>query len=153
MRRLQTTSALLALLLLGVPAIAAPTFRLRNAQSVHVRLGDKREAGFAIKQAGGEWRLELGRVDAELAEIVDVTSGAASLKWQVEVVGGALRMEEARFIAGHAYRVELRRGPKTLGSALVYLTPPKALAQRAVSFDEGETPGDGEMATLPKPTL
>jgi hypothetical protein len=137
------------LVVLSLPALAAPSFRPKNAQPVRVRLGDKREPGFGVKPVGGEWRLELGRKDVDAAELIDVQNG---MKWQLSAGGSALVLD-GRFIAGHAYRVELRHGPKTLASALVYLYPPEAPAQTTIQFGDGEPSSDNDMATLPKPTL
>ena len=116
-------------------------------------LGEKRERGFGLHHANGAWRLVIGKSAADAAEVVDVTGGAPGMKWQVSVQAGALSLGGDRFAPGHAYRVELRQGTRSLGSALVYLYPPKVSARHKVQFDEADLLSDGEMATLPKPTL
>jgi hypothetical protein len=139
-------------LLVSSTALAAPTFRPKNGHTVRVVLGEKKERGFGVKHAHGEWRVELGQTHAAMAEVVDVTAGTPGSKWEVSVESGALRLDQ-RFIAGHAYRVELRHGTQSLGSTLVYLYPPKAAAKQQVTFADDDSGADGEIATLPKPVL
>jgi hypothetical protein len=139
-------------LLISSSAMAAPTFRPKNGHSVRVVLGAKKEKGFGLRHARGGWRVELGRTQAATAEVVDVTAGTPGNKWEVSVESGALSLDQ-RFIAGHAYRVELRDGSRSIGSTLVYLYPPKIAARQQVSFADNESGADGEMATLPKPSL
>lgn len=138
-------------LLISLTASAAPVVRPKNGESVRLLLGDKRERGFGVRPARGEWKLDLGHTDADLAEIVDVTAQVA-MKWQVAVVDGTVRLEADRFVADHAYRVELRRGPKTLGQALIYLYPAKLAARQQLKFDDDDS-GSDELTTVPKPTL
>lgn len=139
-------------LVLAPPSFASPTLHAKNGQSVRLLLGEKRESAIGLRPQSGSWKLELARTEAETAEVVDVTAGTTGMKWQVAVEDGALRFDE-RFRADHAYRVELRSGQKSLGSAFVYLYPPKVAHRQQVKFDDSDASGDGEMATLPKPTL
>jgi hypothetical protein len=144
--------SLLAFLLLAAPSFAAPSLHAKNGQSVRVVLGEKREKAIGLKPVNGAWKLQLAKTEAELAEVVDVTNGVSGMKWEVTLEDGAVRFD-ARFRGDHAYRVELRHGQKSLGAAFVYLYPPKMARQQKVQFDDGDSAGDGEMATLPKPTL
>jgi hypothetical protein len=116
-----------------------------------VVLGDKRERGIGLRPAHGEWKLELGRADGEIAQIVDTAHPA--MKWQVAIADGALRLDAQRFVADHAYRVELRHGDKLVGAALVYLYPPKVANRSEVVFDGDDAGGSDELTTVPKPTL
>ena len=141
-------------LLVSSAAFAAP-LRAKNGHTIRLALGDRRERGIALKSTEGRWRLLLREPHGALAaEVVDVTRGAEGDKWLVEVVGGTLVFDAARFVADHAYRVELRRGPRSLGSTVVYLTPPRAAKQRALSFEAvDEAAESDEIATLPKSAL
>lgn len=154
-----TVALILSLLMLDFVAYAAPRARnaLRLAQGeriVYVAVtsdGGRHERAVGLRHVPNGWRLELA--DAEpvgSAQIHDVTSGAVSSKWVVGIERNQLVLDETRFVAGHAYRVELASG-----SLLVYLYPPPAGARRTrVSFDE--TPSDaGEdgIAITPKSAL
>jgi hypothetical protein len=148
---------LLGLMFSTATAWAAPSIHARNGESVRLRLGHERQSGIGLRPGRArDWCLELASTEADLAEVVDVTGGTSGAHWQVSVADHALRFDTARFAADHAYRVELRRGLRTVGVALVYLYPPKAAAQERVEFGDDARPGektDEEMATLPKPTL
>jgi hypothetical protein len=145
---------LVALTLSTATAMAAPSIHVRNGESVRLRLGHERQSGIGLRPGRArDWRLELTRTDADLAEVVDVTGGTAGAHWQVSVDGNALKFDAARFAPDHAYRVELRRGLRTVGVALIYLYPPKAEKQKRVEFADDARGSDDEMATIPKPTL
>ncbi|HEX8954199.1 MAG TPA: hypothetical protein VF945_20225, partial [Polyangia bacterium] len=74
----------------------------------------------------------------------------------VQVEDGVVFLDQETFIAGHAYRVLVRRGPEALGATLVYLYPPSSVASRhKVTFDDAEAgagSSDGP-ALVKKPTL
>jgi hypothetical protein len=149
-------AVLFALMLLSLPALAAP-LRAKNGQTVRLTIGSQHERGIGLKPARPEsgWRLVLQPTEAEAADVVDVTVGALANKWTVAVVGDALVFDAGRFVPNHAYRVELRRGARALGSALVYLYPPldKGGKQRLV-FDGDEEPADDDgIAIMPKSAL
>ena len=133
-----TVALILSMLMLDFVAYAAP--RARNGETVRVALtsdGGRHERAVGLRHVPNGWRLELA--DAEpvaSAQIHDVTSGVTPSKWVVGIERNQLVLDESRFVAGHAYRVELPSG-----SLLVYLYPPPAGARRShVSFDE--TPSD-----------
>lgn len=148
--------ALAAMLLCAGVAEAAP-LKVRNGASVRVALAGKREMGVGLRPHGHGWELLLSSqlpVGA-VADVFDVTEGAAGAKWTVEVSDGALFLDDETFIAGHAYRVVVRRGSESLGSALVYLYPPTVASHHKVTFDDVDTsaaPSDG-IAIAKKPTL
>ena len=145
---------LLTLTFSTATALAAPSIHARNGESVRLRLGHERQSGIGLRPSPArDWRLELPRTGADRAEVVDVTGGTSGAHWQVTVADNALRFDAARFAPDHAYRVELRRGLRTLGVAVVYLYPPKAEKQRRVEFADDARGPDEEMATIPKPTL
>jgi hypothetical protein len=145
-----------AWMLLGLPALAAP-LRAKNGQTVRLRLGSQHERGIGLKPGRPEsgWRLVLAPTEAEAADVVDVTVGAPANKWTVAVVGDALMFDASRFVPDHAYRVELRRGARALGSALVYLyPPPEKRGKQQLVFDSDEAPADDDgIAVMPKSAL
>jgi len=139
--------------LVGGSAAAAP-LKVRNGSTVRVALNGKREAGVGLRAARGGWRLELAAAPTDVAEVVDVTVGANSTKWTVDVVDGALLLDEERFVPGHAYRVNLKHGSEMVGSTLIYLYPPAVASRHKVTFeaDESDTSG-GDPLISKKPTL
>ncbi|MDB4969378.1 MAG: hypothetical protein JWN44_5067 [Myxococcales bacterium] len=139
--------------MLSGSAVAAP-LKIRNGSTVRVALQGKRETGVGLRNARGGWRLELVAATTDVADVVDVTDGANSARWTVDVADGALFLDEERFIAGHAYRVSLRHGTELLGSTLVYLYAPSVSARHKVTFEENDgAAGGGDIAILKKPTL
>jgi len=140
--------------LMGGSAVAAP-LKIRNGSSVRVALHGKREAGVGLRAGRGGWRLELAAATTDVADVVDVTDGANGARWTVDVADGALMLDEERFVAGHAYRVTMRRGTEALGSTLVYLYAPSVASRHKVTFEEEETAGGGagDIAIVKKPTL
>jgi len=140
----------LALLLLAGPALAAP-LSAKNGRSVNVSLRGKRERGIGLKAQSAGWRLELRNGAEETAEVIDVTQGVTPSKWLVPVEDGALVFDAPRFVAGHAYRVELKRA----GSALIYLYPPPVGKRTSkIEFVADESPlDDGGIAITPKSAL
>jgi hypothetical protein len=140
--------------LVGGTAVAAP-LKVRNGSSVRVALQGKREAGVGLRAGRGGWRLELTAAATDVAEVVDVTDGANSTRWTVDVSENALMLDSERFIAGHAYRVNLRHGSELVGSTLVYLYAPSVSGRQKVTFedDDASTSGIGDIAIAKKPTL
>lgn len=138
-------------------AAEARTLRLQGGSTVRVVLSGKAERGLGLRAIdGGRWRLQLpDAAEGDEAVLVDVTEGAVATKWVLAVDGGALVLDGTRFVPGHAYRVELKRGG---GSALVYLYPPRPTKGRdRVVFDEDRpspvTADDDGIAISPKPAL
>jgi hypothetical protein len=141
--------------LLGGSAVAAP-LKVRNGSSVRVALHGKREPGVGLRAGRGGWRVELGgATPTDVAEALDVTDGANGTRWTVDIAdGGALVLDEERFIAGHAYRITVRRGTESIGTTLVYLYPPAVATRHKVTFDDADTAASGnDIAITKKPTL
>jgi nitrogen fixation protein len=140
--------ALLLILSVATPALSAP-LPAKNGSTINVKVEGKRERGIGLKAQANGWRLELRGAASGTAEVVDVTQGALGSKWMVSVEDGALVFDAARFVAGHAYRVELKSG-----SALVYLYPPTSRKSHSVVFADSEAPAaDDGIAITPKSAL
>lgn len=140
--------------LVGGSAAGAP-LKVRNGATVRLAVAGRHESAVGLKARAGGWRLELDAAAGDTVDAFDVTAGAHGAKWTVAAVDGAVFFDQERFIAGHAYRLFVRRGAAARGSTLVYLYPPKASASHKVSFDDDEAGAndDGEIATIKKPSL
>ena len=141
--------------ILGGTATASP-LKIRNGSTVRVALAGKREAGIGLRPHAGGWQLELAPLPGAVADLFDVTEGASAAKWTVQVDDGVVFLDQETFIAGHAYRVIVRRGPEALGTTLVYLYPPSMAArQHRVTFDDADAVGRGSDGPVisKKPTL
>jgi hypothetical protein len=96
-------------------------------------------------------------VPGAVADIFDVTDGATASKWTVQVEDGVVFLDQETFVAGHAYRVLVRRGAESLGAALVYLYPPSSMVTRTkVTFGDSDATGGSSSdapATIKKPAL
>src|SRR3954452_24683992 len=153
MRGLIAGLALLAVL--GGVATASP-LKIRNGSTVRVALQGKREPGVGLRLRGGGWQLELAPMPGAVADVFDVTEGVTPTKWTVQVEDGVVFFDQETFLAGHAYRVIVRRGAESIGATLVYLYAPSvASTKRKVTFDDAEASsnsGDGP-ALIKKPTL
>lgn len=153
MRGFLTGLALVAML--GSAAASSPSLKIRNGSTVRVALQGKREAGVGLRMRSGGWSLELQPLPGAVADVFDVTEGAGASKWTVQVDDGVVFFDQETFIAGHAYRVLVRRGAESLGTTLVYLYAPAVATRHKVNFDDAETSGsssDGP-AIVKKPTL
>jgi hypothetical protein len=148
------------LLALAPRVVDAAPVHIKNGRSVNVVLGKTREAAVGIRPEKKAWPVELGAglVGAE-ADLQDVTPDVAGARWVVPVVAPRLSLDEARFLPGHVYRLELRRERRLLGSVLVYLFPPPAARVSRIELDDGPEPpsDDGDAgfgpATVPKGRL
>lgn len=143
-------------MLLGGSAAAAPPLAVRHGRSIHVTINGRTEDAVALKLDRGGWRVTLGGAGAGGTLVVrDVTLGATGPRmFQLALTPDGVLLDEARFRADHAYRVELRRGTTLVGSALIYLTPPKR--RGPVTFDDGEAAApatDDELGTTDKGSL
>jgi hypothetical protein len=145
-------AALTVMSLLAAAGLAAP-LRIRNGSAVRVVLHGKRETGIGIKKKGAAWRAELSVSGSDKAELVDITDGANQARWEVAPSDGVLVLDEERFIAGHAYRLTLKRGRDAVGSALVYLYPPVMRDKSHVDFHDDDTAGSDDLAVVKKPSL
>ena len=68
-------------------------------------------------------------------------------RFDLLVVDGAVTLDDTRFRADHAYRVELRRGTAVIGGALIYLSPPRR-GRGHVSFDDADATRDDDRGEL-----
>lgn len=152
MRGIVVGVALVAIL--GGTAMASP-LKVRNGSTVRVALQGKREPGVGLRMRSDGWSLELGPLPGAVADIFDVTDGAAASKWTVQVDDGVVFLDQETFVAGHAYRVLVRRGSESLGATLVYLYPPSVAARTKVTFGDADAAGgSGDApATIKKPAL
>ncbi len=148
--------------LLAGPALATPVLRIKNGSTVRMSVKGKREAGVGVRPKNGVCRVELsagketaGQTSDQTIEIVDVTDGASSAKWELAPTEGALLLDADRFVAGHGYRVTVMRGQEAMASTLNYLYPPPMTGKGKVTFEDGETggPGEDEIAVTKKPSL
>ncbi|HEX9101885.1 MAG TPA: hypothetical protein VF997_06760 [Polyangia bacterium] len=136
---MRSTALILAAALVCGAAVASatPPLTVKHGRSIHVTIGGRTEDAFALRPTPGGWRLALGGAGSGGTLILrDVTLGATGprtfeLPFAPEVV-----LDEARFRADHAYRVDLRRGTIIVGSALLYLQPQKR--RGPVVFDDAD---------------
>ncbi|HEY1586481.1 MAG TPA: hypothetical protein VGH63_12390, partial [Polyangia bacterium] len=141
--------------MLGGAAMASP-LKIRNGSTVRVALQGKREPGVGLRVRNGGWQLELSPVQTgAVADLFDVTDGATASKWTVQVEDGVIFLDQETFVAGHAYRVLVRRGSESLGAALVYLYPSSVATRTKVTFGDSDATGDSSdaPATIKKPAL
>ena len=138
----------------GAPTAAA--LAVRHGRAIHVTIGGRTEEAFALRGAPGGWKLELagtsggatsrgatsGGATGGVLVVRDVTVGATGPRtFELPLAPGAIVLDDGRFRADHAYRVELRRGTVIVGGALIYLQP---LKQRGpVVFDNREAAAPG----------
>jgi hypothetical protein len=146
----------LFLVLVGGSVAAAPPLTVRHGRSIHVTINGRTEEAVALKLDRGGWRVTLGGAGAGGTLVVrDVTLGATGPRtFQLALTPEGVLLDEARFRADHAYRVELRRGATLVGSALIYLTPPKR--RGPVVFDDGDAAApsnDDELVASDKGSL
>jgi hypothetical protein len=119
---------------------------------MRVVLKGQRQTSLALRAGDSGWRLGVDAQPTDVAEVVDVTDGASANKYVLDVVDGALVLDDKRFVADHAYRVTLRRGPKTLASTLVYLRPRSGSKQK-IKFEAADNGDGGDVPIAPKPSL
>jgi len=111
--------------------------RVVRGSSVRVAIDGHREAGIGLRSDGRGWRLPLaGSGGVTSVVLVDVTAPNHE-KWvlAVQAEDGPLTLDGARFVGGHAYRVEIRRGAAIVDRALVYLYPARGGKNTRVEFD------------------
>jgi hypothetical protein len=133
----------------GGLAIGSP-LKARNPEIVQVKVGGQAKQGIALRSHPEGWRLELSGSTANgTAELVDLTPGTPARTLAVPVNGDELLLDAARFIGGHVYRVQLRRGGVAVESGLVYLYPspvlkdaPQTKVPQRLKFSADEKPLD-----------
>jgi hypothetical protein len=123
----------------GAPTAAA-ALTVRHGRAIHVTIGGRTEEAFALRAVPGGWKLELagtsGGATSGVLVFRDVTLGATGPRTFELPLAPAIVLDDGRFRADHAYRVELRRGTVVLGGALIYLQPLKR--RGPVVFDDRE---------------
>jgi hypothetical protein len=134
-------------------AAAEPTARFRGGSTMKVVLRGQPQTSLGLRFGQDGWRLAVDAAARDVADVVDITDGAAANKWVLEVVEGALVFDDKRFVADHAYRVTLRRGIRNLVSTIVYLHPRPASAKQKIKFDADDSGGGGDLDFGPKPSL
>jgi hypothetical protein len=138
------------------PSISwADPLTVRHSSEIRVAIKGHTEEAFALAGTANGWRLDLtGVAKTATVTVRDVTSGVPSGKYELSLVGGGILLDTVRFRADHAYRIELRKGESVVGSALIYLRPPRQNGR--VVFDTREaakTDADGELGTFDKGSL
>ena len=126
--------------LLGSAAVTWP-LAVRHGRSIRVTLAGRGEEAMALRANPEGWRLDLGGTLAgATVSVRDVTAGATTTRYELNVVTGGMLLDKERFRADHAYRLEVRRGTVVVGNALIYLSPPPRGNGRVV-FDDRDTSG------------
>jgi hypothetical protein len=131
------------------PDKAPPRLLLKSAQNIRVSLGYKRqhEPASGIRPDKGGWNV-IAKTDltGSMAELVDVTPDATRSRWQVEVKGDKLVLDDHRFLPSHVYQLDVRKEKRLVGSVLVYLYPPQSDGKEKVEFTDEESAGKGNSA-------
>lgn len=153
---MRATTVALLLLLAGGSAAAAPSLTVRHGRAIHVTINGRTEDAVALRFERGGWRVALGgAVAAGTLVLRDVTLGATGPRvFELPLAADGVLLDESRFRADHAYRLELRRGATVVGSALIYLTPQKR--RGPVVFDDRDAAApsaDDELGTTDKGSL
>ncbi len=105
------------------PAVASP-LKARNSEVIQLKVGSQRRDTIALRARTEGWRLVLSGTTANgSAEIVDLTPGTPARTLSVILNGDELLLDNTRFVGGHVYRVQLRRGGVAVESGFVYLYP------------------------------
>jgi hypothetical protein len=126
------------LTLFSVPALAEP-LRVTNGTLVHLVVAGKHETGRKVESTVRGWRVELDGVAADARlEASDVTNGVGP-RFSLTVRKSIAELDRARFVPGHAYRLQALRGDVVTGTTLIYLQPPASRRVTTVVLDEGES--------------
>lgn len=142
-----------AVFLLGfvvaAPSAHADANRIRNGSPIHLRLAGRREAAVGLRPGKSGWRVVLRAPGAESAELSDVTPGRATSKFRVPVTGREVILDAERFVAGHAYRLEVHGGERQL----LYLYPPLGRRVSTLVFDAEEPTAGDDLSPSDKGSL
>jgi hypothetical protein len=124
------------LALTGAAHAADAPLRIKNGHKMTVRLGKTREAAVGIRSERQVWTLELTRdLVGAVAELEDVTPRWQNARVSVPVESERVVLDGERFLPDHVYRLEIRRARQLVGSALVYLHPPRVERVKRVEFE------------------
>jgi hypothetical protein len=118
----------------------------RNGEEVRLVVAQKPRKALRLKPTPNHdgWRLELGSTRANgVAEVFDVTPGTQARTYNLSISAGEVLFDRARFVGGHAYRVQLFVDGRAGASGFVYLVAegPAKVAPRTtqrVRFDAEE---------------
>ena len=125
--------------LLAAPAFAAPL--VQNGSTVRVVLPEGKKAATALRADKAGWTLKF-KAQSGMVNLIDVTAGAAPVKYVISLdsaeAPGVVVLDNDRFVAGHAYRVELRDHEGGVQQGHVYLVPPKQVSTAKVSFSDSD---------------
>jgi hypothetical protein len=142
----------LVLAFLPLLSLPSPAHARLPGHSVRVAIEGRREAGIGLRGDGRGWRLPLGGAAVTSVVLVDLTSPTRD-KWVLPVDGKSLVLDGARFVGGHAYRVELMKGMTLVDRALVYLYPTRGGRTTKVEFDVDSVDSSDELQLTPKSAL
>ncbi len=131
----------------------------RDAESVRVRVAGEAKLGVGLRARSDGWRLRLQETGGgATAELIDVTPGTPARMLNVMVTGDELLLDTVRFEGGHVYRLQIRRGDRTIGSGFVYLYPaaplkdmPRSRQPAKMQFTPTETAADKSDGDSPHP--
>jgi hypothetical protein len=149
--------ALVVTLALPAAAWSAP-LAVRHGRTIRVALAGRSEAAVALRAVAGGWRLDLAGVGSGGTLLLrDATDGATGPRtFELALSSASILLDDTRFRADHAYRVELRRGTAIVSSALIYLQPPRRSRMPVVFGDrdaEGAPAADGDVPSMDKGSL
>jgi phage protein U len=109
----------------AAPADAVPRLRIKNAHTINVRLGSRRESAAGLRPDKGTWKAVLTPdLAGGSAQLQDITPDVAHSRWTLAMAGEELVLDPKMFLAEHVYEMELRKDGRLLGKALIYLYPP-----------------------------
>jgi len=153
---MRATAVVLLVMLAGGSAVAAPPLSLRRGRAIRVTINGRSEDAVALRFDRGGWRVTLAGAGAGGTLVLrDVTLGATGPRtFELALAADGVLLDERRFVADHAYRIELKRGTAILGSAVIYLTPQKRRGPVVFEDREAGAPAsDGEIGTTDKGAL
>jgi hypothetical protein len=150
-----TKLLVLSLLLSTGTAFAAPL--VQSGSTVRVVLPEGKKAANALKADKLGWTMKVRATDG-MINLVDVTANAAPMKYVISLqdseTPGVVILDNDRFVAGHAYRVELRDSLGGVQTSHVYLVPPKTVNTAKVSFSAADDcAGSDELRVSDKGSL
>jgi hypothetical protein len=140
LRRVVSVSVAAGVALAAMTAVAAP-LTVRHGRTIKVSLAGRSEEAVALRATPEGWRLELaGTLAGTTVSLRDVTAGSlAATRYDLSFVAAGMVLDNGRFRADHAYRLEVRRGTVVVGNALIYLSPPPRGKGRVVFDDRDAT--------------
>jgi hypothetical protein len=144
-------TALLFAFVVGFPTLGSAAAHVLPRTSVRVLQNGRREPGIGLRSNGHSWRLNLGdTAGATSVALIDETAPSHE-KWVLDIDGNSLELDTERFVGGHAYLVEVCKGPDVVEHGLVYLypSPPSRSRTAHVTLDARADDNQPESAELP----